>query len=97
MSLESSSSSPAAFPVIEVVSSRPERNAVYYGFVTDHHNHLEDTGASSATKCAMDCSKTPACVSFKFDMGQCQCSLGGSASAGIRGIRIRIRDDIMQH
>ena len=66
---------PIPCPTIEMISSRPDRKAVYYGLLTDYFNHLEDTAASSATKCAMDCSRTPACRSFKFDMGQC--SLGG--------------------
>ena len=36
---------------------------------------FEDTAARSDRTCAMDCSKTPACHSFRFQGGLC--SLGG--------------------
>ena len=62
---------------IDIISSRPESQGRFRAVEVQSGAFvkLEDTGASTAAFCAMDCIKTPACVTFRFQNGVC--SLGG--------------------
>ena len=62
---------------IEIISSRAEGQGSFRAVEVQSGAFvkLEDTGASTAGFCAMDCIKTPACVTFRFMDGVC--SLGG--------------------
>ena len=61
---------------IDVVSSRKDRQGHFRAVEVESGAFLgfEDTSASSSISCAMDCLKTPACVSFRMKNGVC--SLG---------------------
>ena len=62
---------------IDVVSSRKDREGHFRALEVESGAFVgfEDTAASSSTSCAMDCLKTPACVTFRMKNGVC--SLGG--------------------
>ena len=62
---------------IDVIASRTESQGSFRAVEVQSGAFvkLEDTRASSAGFCAMDCIKTPACVTFRFQGGEC--SLAG--------------------
>ena len=62
---------------IDVVSSRKDREGHFRAVEVAPGAFVgfEDTAASSSTSCAIDCLKTPACVTFRMKNGVC--SLGG--------------------
>ena len=62
---------------IDIISSSPESQGRFRAVEVQSgvFVKLEDTRASSQAFCAMDCIKTPACVTFRFMNGVC--SLGG--------------------
>ena len=62
---------------IEVASSRKDREGHFRAVEVESgaFDGFEDTAASSPISCAMDCLKTPACVTFRMKNGVC--SLGG--------------------
>ena len=62
---------------IDVVSSRKDRQGHFRAVEVESGAFVgfEDTAASSPISCAMDCLKTPACVTFRMKNGVC--SLGG--------------------
>ena len=62
---------------IDIISSRAESQGRFRAVEVQSGAFvkLEDTGSKSQAFCAMDCIKTPACVTFRFLNGVC--SLGG--------------------
>ena len=62
---------------MDVVSSRKDRQGHFRAVEVESGAFVgfEDTAANSLNSCAMDCLKTPACITFSMKNGVC--TLGG--------------------